>query len=57
MTWDLSRTNQALPNREYYYEVYYTYVVDDEFYVGSRYSLGDGSNAAGKTYSSEEDAE
>ncbi|GAB4543036.1 MAG: hypothetical protein Kow0063_35730 [Anaerolineae bacterium] len=56
VTWDLSHSQEAMPDREYYFEVQYVYTVDGQRYTGERYSLGDGSNAAGRTYRSEEEA-
>lgn len=57
VTWDTTRgSGEALPDREYFYEINYEYVVDDQIYAGDRYSLGDGSNAAGRRYNSEEEA-
>lgn len=56
VTWDLTNSQESLPGREYYFEVQYAYAVDGQSYTGERYSLGDGSNAAGRTYNSEEEA-
>ena len=57
VTWDTSSSDDgANPDREYFYEINYEYVVDDQVYSGDRYSLGDGSNAAGRRYNTEEEA-
>lgn len=57
VTWDTtSSSGEAIPDREYFYEIKYEYVVDDQVYAGDRYSLGDGSNAAGRRYNTEEEA-
>lgn len=56
VTWDLSNTQESMPDRDYYFEVHYTYTVDGQRYTGKRYSLGDGSNAAGRIYNSEAEA-
>lgn len=56
VTWGLSNSQEAMPDREYYFEVQYAYEVDGQTYSGDRYSLGDGSNAAGRTYNSEDEA-
>lgn len=56
VTWDLSNRQESMPDRDYYFEVRYTYQVDGKTYTGERYSLGGGSNAAGRTYNSEDEA-
>lgn len=56
VTWDLTNYQESMPGREYYFEVQYAYEVDGQAYTGKRYSLGEGSNAAGRTYNSEDEA-
>jgi hypothetical protein len=56
VTWSLSNRDQAVPDRSYFYEIYYDYFVDDQPYSADRYSLGNGSNASPKTYNNEDDA-
>jgi hypothetical protein len=56
VTWSLTNRDQAIPDRSYFYEIYYDYFVDDQPYSADRYSLGNGSNAAPKTYNTEDDA-
>ena len=56
VTWDLTNYQESMPDREYYFEVQYAYAVDGQSYTGERFSLGDGSNAAGRTYHSEDEA-
>ncbi|GIV78971.1 MAG: hypothetical protein KatS3mg050_3365 [Litorilinea sp.] len=56
VTWNLSNSQGSMPDREYFFEVHYTYAVEGQTYTGKRFSLGHGSNAAGRTYDSEEAA-
>jgi hypothetical protein len=57
VTWrNDSTSNQTIPDREYFYEIYYDYQVDGQAYSGSRYSLGDGSTASDRVYRTEEEA-
>lgn len=57
VTWRTdSSSNRNPPDREYYYEIYYSYAVDGQPFEGSRYSLGDGSTASDRMYRTEEEA-
>ncbi len=57
VTWrNDSNNSRTVPDREYFYEIYYDYQVDGQPYSGSRYSLGEGSTASDRTYSTEEEA-
>ncbi len=53
VTWDRVGTAGATQDREYYYVVAYSYTVAGQSYSGNRYSLGNGSNAAARTFNSE----
>lgn len=58
VTWDRtgSTSTTRVRDREYYYMIYYDYTVDGQAYSSTRYSLGGGSNAAGRTYRNEDEA-
>lgn len=57
VTWrNDSNSNRSIPDREYFYEIYYSYAVDGRPFEGSRYSLGDGSTASDRMYRTEEEA-
>ncbi len=56
ITWDTLSTDPGVPDREYYYQVYYSYEVDGQPHSGNRFSLGDGSTASGRRWNSEEEA-
>lgn len=55
VTWSRSASDDV-GERSYYFEVTYGYEVDGRSYTGKRFSLGDGNNAAGRTYRDESDA-
>lgn len=56
VTWDVDNSPESMGDREYYFEVRHAYEVDGQAYTGERYSFGDGSNAAGRIYRSEDEA-
>jgi hypothetical protein len=56
VTWDNVGRSRPSVVREYYYVVTYSYSVNGERYTGTRSSLGGGSNAAGRTFDSEDEA-
>jgi hypothetical protein len=56
VTWDNVGSSGPPVVREYYYAVTYAYTVEGERYTGTRYSLGGGSNAAGRTFDTEDEA-
>lgn len=56
VTWDTIDRDSVNPDRQYYYQVYYSYEVDGQTYSGNRYSLGDGSTAS-QRWNSEEEAQ
>ncbi len=56
ITWDTLSTDPGVPDREYFYQVYYSYEVDGQPHSSNRYSLGEGSTASGRWWNSEEEA-